>query len=266
LAEELNIGLDSFVFIDDNPAERELVKKFLPMVEVPDFPSRPYGFPVFIKELTEKYFRVYTITEEDENKTQQYKANTERSNFQKNFSDFSDYLKSLEIVIQLQKANAFNIPRIAQMTQKTNQFNLTTKRYIDAEISKFVEKNDWTYCISVKDKFGDNGITGLIIIEQNISNHSAKIDSLLLSCRILGKGIEEAFVFSILNILKSEGIKTLFATYLPTQKNVQVENFYEKIGFELIEKDNPIKGAKYYKMDITKNNFKINPYYKIEEV
>jgi len=265
LSVELNIGLDSFVYIDDNPSERELIKQFLPMVEVPDYPIHPYNLPVFFKENVEKYFKIYALTEEDKNKSQQYKANTERAVFRNNFFDFSDYLRSLELVIQLQKANSLNLIRIAQMTQKTNQFNLTTKRYTDSEIVNFVNNGDLVYCISVRDKFGDNGITGLIITEINIEDKSAKIDSLLLSCRILGKGIEDAFIFFILNKLRTVGIKTVQATYLPSVKNTQVENFYERIGFTVVNIDDPVKNAKNYELNLSEDEFEIKSYYKIEE-
>ena len=188
ISEELNIGLDSFVFVDDNPTERELVKQMLPMVSVPDFPSQPYEFPIFFKQLVEQYFKVYSITDEDKKKTEQYKANAARNKAQQSFADFDKFLESLNIQLTIEKANEFNISRIAQMTQKTNQFNLTTKRYTDSDIHSFVEKGWDIWCISVADKFGDNGTTGLIMINGD------EIDTFLMSCRVLGKGIEFEFL------------------------------------------------------------------------
>ena len=234
LAEELNIGLDSFVFIDDNPTERELVKQMLPMVEVPDFPMQPYQLPVFFKSLVDNYFRVYSITEDDTKKTEQYKANLSRKKEQSKFSDLKDYLKSLEIEIVIESANDFNITRIAQMTQKTNQFNLTTKRYVDSDIRSMMNKGYQIYCLSVRDKFGDNGVTGAIIIEPKAN--AVSIDSLLLSCRILGKGIEFAFIKAIMNKLILG--KTIMAEYIPTAKNGQVAEFYDKLKFNLLEETN----------------------------
>ena len=134
LSKELNIGLDSMVFIDDNPAERELVKQTLPMVAVPDFPKQAYMLPQFFMQLVRDYFEVYEITGEDKKKTEQYKANAERTREQAKFLNFEDFLRSLEIKIELQKVDSFNISRIAQMTQKTNQFNLTTQRYSEADV------------------------------------------------------------------------------------------------------------------------------------
>ncbi len=243
MAKELNIGLDSFVFVDDNPTERELVKQMLPMVAVPEFPEQPYELPIFFKELVERYFKIYSITDEDKKKTEQYKANAARLEAQQSFADFDKFLESLEIQIDIEQANEFNIPRIAQMTQKTNQFNLTTKRYTDSDIHNFLAKGCKIWCISVSDKFGDNGITGTIIIDGN------EIDSLLLSCRILGKGIEVVFVKKILSILANEGIANMKATYIPTAKNAQVKDFYERCGFICVQEKED--GIKEYSLNLT---------------
>ena len=221
LAEELNIGLDSFVFVDDNPTERELIKQMLPMVEVPEFPAQPYELPVFFKELVEKYFRVYSVTNEDKKKQNSTRLML-RDQAQR-FVDFDSFLESLDIQIAIEAANEFNIPRIAQMTQKTNQFNLTTKRYTDADVRQFVEQGWKIWCISVADKFGDNGITGCVMV----NGEELEVDTFLLSCRILGKGIEVAFIKRILLELRNQGITEVKAKYVPTAKNAQVKDFYE---------------------------------------
>lgn len=239
LASELNIGLDSMVFVDDNPTERELVRQQLPMVSVPDFPKRPYDLMAFYANLVNEYFRTYRLTNEDLAKTAQYKANAQRASEKAKYSDLTDFIRSLGITIDIAKANEFNIPRIAQMTQKTNQFNLTTHRYTEADINSFVERGAKVFCISVSDKFGDNGITGEIIVTK--SGTVAEIDTLLLSCRILGKNIEVAFVKSVLNILQDEGIQRVHAKYIPTAKNAQVADFYDRLGFTLISEGEGIK-------------------------
>lgn len=263
IVEELNIGYDSVVFIDDNPSERELVKQFLPMVVTPDFPIEPYQLPLFTKTLTEQYFNVYSLTKEDLDKTQQYKANSKRASLQKAFSNFDDYLKSLEIKIKIGKADSATISRVAQMTQKTNQFNLTTKRYTDGDILSLIDSGYAVYYISVNDKFGDNGISGLIIISIDTISGHAEIDSLLLSCRILGKGIEEAFVSFICNKLKMEGFTTLQASYIATKKNGLAENFYDKLGFIAKADIEQVDNIKTYFLDIPITEFKIKPYYNI---
>lgn len=258
LAQELNIGLESFVFIDDNPTERDLVKQLLPMVEVPEFPKHPYGLPQFFAGLVESYFRVYTLTNEDKRKTEQYKANISRIQEQKCFTDFGAYLSGLQMVLTIRKANEFNLFRIAQMTQKTNQFNLTTRRYTDTDICGLIEQGWMIYCIGVEDKFGDNGITGTILLEP--VPDGVKVDTFLLSCRILGKGIERAFMRCIFDELYEKGIKRIHAEYIPTAKNGQVADFYEQMGFEVLE--NRGDTQKTYLLNLS-GTYQIEPYYKL---
>lgn len=255
LADELNLGLDSFVFIDDNPTERELIKQMLPMVSVPEFPAQPYELPVFFKKVVEDYFKVYSITEEDKKKTEQYKANAARAQAQHSFTDFGAFLESLDIQITIEAANEFNIPRIAQMTQKTNQFNLTTKRYTDADVKGFLANGWKIWCISVADRFGDNGITGCIMINGD------EIDTFLLSCRILGKGIEKAFIKKIMALLKESGVTSVKAAYLPTAKNAQVADFYDRCNFNCVAEN--ADGSKNYELDLTTADLEIEKYYHI---
>ena len=258
LAAELNIGLDSFVFVDDNPTERELIRQMLPEVAVPDFPAQPYELPAFFKSLVDNYFAAYQLTSEDLKKTAQYKANAQRAGEQRKFANFDDYLRSLDIAIDIQAADAFNIPRIAQMSQKTNQFNLTTRRYTEADIHALLDDGCSVWCFGVSDRFGDSGITGELIAR--ISGAKADIDTLLLSCRILGKGIEEAFLFSLLNLLRSRGVSEVSATYIPTLKNGQTRDFFERMGFTCVE-ELP-NGEKHYRRALD-SEIEIKPFYKI---
>ena len=262
IAGELNIGLDSMVFVDDNPTERELVRQMLPMVEVPEFPIQPYELPVFFQKLVEDFFKVYSVTDEDKRKTEQYKANALRAQAQQRFSDLTDFLRSLDIRMTIEQANDFNIPRIAQMTQKTNQFNLTTRRYTETDIRRFLEEGWKIWCLCVADKFGDNGITGCLMVKPIPSpsqkEEKGEIDTLLLSCRILGKGIEMAFVKQIMSIMRSEGAKTITAFYVPTAKNSQVAEFYEKCGFTVISEES---GTKHYSLSLDKGDFAIEDFY-----
>ena len=246
LAEELNIGLDSMVFLDDNPAERARVKQTLPDVEVPGFPEQPHQLSAFFKSVYEKYFQVYQLTSEDKSKTQQYVANAERTVFKKSFTDMDSYLESLDMELKVHYADKFTIGRIAQMTQKTNQFNLTTRRYSENELQELIHNNNLVLCLNVKDKFGDNGITVVAIVI--VKNTEARIENFLLSCRILGRGIESAFMDFLLNDLKQRGILKVSATYIPSKKNEQTENFYEKNGFELISTTE--NGTKNYTLEL----------------
>lgn len=258
LSKELNLGLDSFVFVDDNPTERELVKQMLPMVEVPDFPKQPYMLPSFLISLVDTYFKIYTVTDEDRKKTEQYKANAGREMERSRFTDFSDYLRSLEMKLTLMQLDEFNLSRIAQMTQKTNQFNLTTHRYTEADLRSFKATGWQIYCMSVKDRFGDSGITGAIFLKPVVDAY--EIDTLLLSCRILGKGIEYAFLSAILNIVRQSGVQKVKASYLPTDRNAQTADFYDRAGFVFDEQDT--NGNRYYHIDLTES-LKWADYYQI---
>ena len=245
LADELNIGLDSMVFVDDSPAERELIRQLLPEVKVPEFPDKPYLLMPFFKSLVENYFRTYEVTAEDRAKTEQYQANALRRAEQARFADFDDYLYSLDISIDVIPADEHNMPRIAQMTQKTNQFNLTTRRYTDTEVGRFVSGLWHIYCMAVRDRFGDSGITGTIFLRP-VDDTTLDIDTLLISCRVLGKGVEEAFFKTVLNLMRLNGYRKLTATYCPTAKNVQTADFYDRMGMECTMTDD--EGRKHYEM------------------
>lgn len=261
LAQELNIGMDSFVFIDDHPTERELVKQMLPMVEVPDFPSQPYMLPAFFARLSQQYFQMYELTDEDKNKLAQYKANSERVSVQKSFTSFEDYLRSLEIELTIREADEISLPRIAQMTQKTNQFNLTTQRYTDTDIVHLLHRGARIFSLSVKDKFGDSGLTGVAIVINDHETKKAYIDSFLLSCRILGKGIENAFLAYVVEQMKLSSIQVLSSTYKPTPKNAQVRDFYDRNGFDLLKLTDA--GEKHYDYDLGKNTIAKTDWYQI---
>ena len=239
IADELNIGLDSMVFLDDDPSERELVSKSIPEVIVPELPKQPYLLTDFLLNLYEQYFQVYQLTEEDKNKTQHYLAQKKGKEYKSTFKSYDDYLRNLEIHTQIQNASKFNIPRIAQLTQKTNQFNLTTKRYSEKNISDFVINNHFVACMTIKDKFGDYGITACAVVL--INNDEAEIDTFLLSCRILGKGYENVFISGLLNELIDKGIKKVKAEFRQSNKNMQTENFYDNFGFKLDSINNGIK-------------------------
>ena len=258
LAGELNIGLDSMVFLDDNPTERELVKQMLPQVEVPDFPEKPYQLMSFFKLLVDSYFRIYKVTKEDRNKTEQYRANALRHAEEARFADMESYLYSLDLQLDIIPADEHNLSRIAQMTQKTNQFNLTTRRYTEADVQQRLDQGWRIYCMSVRDRFGDNGITATIFLEPD--DVTVTVDTLLLSCRILGKGIEEAFLKTVFNLLRLDGYRHVRADYLPTLKNGQTADFYDRMGMTCMATGED--GGKHYEMELN-HVFEINNYYNI---
>lgn len=260
IAEELNIGLDSFVFIDDNPIERERVKQFLPDVTVPEFPQNTFELISFFHKVYEDNFQVYSLTEEDKEKTNQYAENSKRKQFQQTFNDIEGYYRSLEMELTVHTNNTILIPRLSQMTQKTNQFNLTTRRYSEEDITDYMQ-NDFVLSLEVKDKFGSNGITVLSIIKKQ-DNKTAVIDSFLLSCRILGRDIEIAFVSYICNFLLEKGFETIKATYIPSDKNQKLTSeFLEKCGFDILEESE--SSNKNYELKI-KEKKEIKEYYKFK--
>lgn len=259
IAKTLNIGIDSIVFVDDNPVERELIRQKLPEVAVPEFPKRPYDLPRFFSSLVNDYFSSYCLTEEDKAKIEQYRANALRNIDQGHFRDISDFINSLDIKMEVERINDFNRSRLAQMTQKTNQFNLTTHRYTERDLIEKLSHGGEIFVLSVRDRYGDNGITGLCIV--NRCESEIEIDSFLLSCRILGKRIENAFLGSILNYLYGKGIKNIKASYIPTTKNQQVKDFYDNNGFKLIKEET--NGEKYYQIGLDKE-INIEDLYNIE--
>ena len=245
------------MFIDDNPRERERVKTELPMVEVPDFPDQPFELFDFFTKIYSKFFQIHRLTNEDSKKTKQYKENTLRNQLKTSIGSIDEYIKNLNIELSI-FVNS-NVSRVAQMTQKTNQFNLTTKRYSEAQINDIIENGHFIYSVGVKDKFGDNGITGAAIVLVNKENKSADIDSYLLSCRILGKNIENIFLKNILNHLYDKGIINITAKYCSTNKNSQTNSFYSDNCFEIV---NESKAEKSYICSLNKQ-FEIDNKFKI---
>lgn len=233
IANELNIGLDSMVFIDDNPAECELINQKLPDVTVINLPPNPIEYAQLINE--SNLFETIKITLEDLSKTNIYKAQIEREKLKNVIGNLEDYYKSLEMVAIIKPVNIFILPRIAQLTQKTNQFNLTTKRYTEKDIEAMSESGRFLiYSIEVADRFGDNGIVGTCILHK-ISPEDWYIDTFLLSCRVMNRTIENAFMAFIYEQAKKNNVKRLVGEYIPTKKNKPVEYFYTTLGFKKIQ-------------------------------
>jgi FkbH-like protein len=231
LAAELNIGLDSFVFIDDNPAERSLVRMALPEVYVPEWPEDPGNYRAALLDLAGDYFCRVSLTAEDQRRTTLYHAERQRAVLADSAGSLSDYYLSLQMRAHIAPADAFSIPRIAQLTQKTNQFNLTTRRYTEAEIRALSNRPDaivlW---LQLVDRFADQGIVGVMILRQESPDCWA-IDSLLLSCRVIGRGVETAFLSVACQSLLARGAERLVGEYIPTAKNALAADVYRDAGF-----------------------------------
>lgn len=235
IAKELNIGLDSLVFVDDSNFEVNLIRDELPMIEVFQVPTKEYEYAMMTRQITNLFYNPKE-TKEDLEKVQMYKAQIKRVEVEQSIGDIEEYLRSLELCITLYTDDINEIARISQMTHKTNQFNLTTKRYTETDIENFIkDKNKTVLAIGVSDKFGDNGIVGLAILEYQ--KDLAFIDTLLMSCRVLGRNIEYKFMDIIVDILESKGVAKIKSNYLKTLKNEQVADLYDKYGFEIVEKN-----------------------------
>jgi FkbH-like protein len=230
IANELNIGLDSFVFFDDDPINREFVKMMLPQVTTVDLPQDPVQYVKMLCNMNE--FNVLTITNEDSNRSKMYVEQKKRKELESNVANLDDFLKQLEIKITMKNANESTIPRISQLTLKTNQFNLSTKRYQEDEIQKFVNDNMYLVgCTQVEDKFGDNGITGVYIVKKD-NKKEWIIDTFLLSCRVMGRQVENKIMGNIIEQAKKEGVIKLKSRFIPTKKNKPCENFLKDCGFQ----------------------------------
>ena len=253
ISDEINIGLNSIVFFDDDKLNRERIKQEFPEVLTIELPDDPSQFLPILKDLND--FNVLQRTKEDVERGQMYAQQRERNEFEKSVSNLDDFLDQLDIQVKMKKSNEFLIPRISQLTLKTNQFNLTTKRYQEEEIRNFTNNGDFIVgCAQVIDKFGDNGITGVYII--NKQDKLWNIDTFLLSCRIMGRGVENGILSQILIDAKKNGVEEIHANFIPTQKNKPDENFLSDSGFKkegdswIYKLNNEIKLPKHLKVEI----------------
>ena len=230
IAQELNIGIDSILFMDDDNVNRDFMREALPEVLTIELPNDPSLYTQTLMELNE--FNVLKITDEDKKRGKMYLQQRERIEFKKSSINFEEYLKQLEIKIHIKKADEFTIPRISQLTLKTNQFNLTTKRYQEEEIMRFSQdKKKIVGCARIEDKFGDYGITGAFVVNKD-NPEEWVMDTFLLSCRVIGRGVEEGILDYILNDAKKNNVKRLIGNFIPTKKNKPSESFLPNFGFK----------------------------------
>lgn len=235
IARELNIGLDSLVFLEDSDFEVNYVREFLPNVTVLQVPAKLHEYPKMLRA-NMGLFHNLSESKEDLKKTEMYKQQAEREQEESKFRNLDDYLKSLELKLTIYCDDKSIISRMSQMTHKTNQFNLTTKRYTEPDMEKFAANDQHkAFAFSVRDKFGDYGITGLCIAQLNHKNKSANIDTFLMSCRVIGRNIEVVFFNFVADSLRKLKFENLYAKYIKTLKNTQVANFYDNCGLRLME-------------------------------
>ena len=233
IIETLNIGADSVVFLDDNPFERGVVRSFLPQVTVPDLPEDPAMYLPYLKSLN--LFETASFSEEDEKRAAQYQAQIKREQTQKEFANYDEYLASLDMVAEARPFDEFHFPRIAQLTQRSNQFNLRTIRYTEAQIADIAaqERSGAGYItryFTLADKFGGHGLISVLIMEKT-DEHTLFISEWLMSCRVLKRGMEEFIINEAVAAAGEQGFDEIRAEYIPTAKNALVKDIYERLGF-----------------------------------
>lgn len=228
IAAELNIGLDSLVFVDDNPFECEYVRDALPQVETVELPADPSRYAGIIRGIDS--FDTLTLSEEDRRRSELYRAESARIELRTSAGSMGDYLRSLGLKIAVHKGDAFHVPRIAQLTQKTNQFNLTTRRYSESDITAMLADPSWrVYYAELEDKFSRAGLVAVALTRDD--GAICTIDSYLLSCRVIGRGVEQAFLSKVADDARERGARRLVGEFIPTAKNAVAADFYGALGF-----------------------------------
>ena len=229
----LNIGFDSMVFLDDNPFERNIVRENIPGITVPELPQDPGEYLEYLYSLN--LFETASYSQADKDRTKQYQVEAQRVSLQKTFSNEADFLKSLDMTSVVSGFNKFNTPRVAQLSQRSNQFNLRTVRYTEADIEALGQNPDVIdLSFTLEDKFGDNGLIAVIIMKKQ-DEETLFIDTWFMSCRVLKRGMEDFTLNTMVEAAREKGYKRIVGEYLPTPKNKMVENHYPSLGFQKLE-------------------------------
>lgn len=231
IAKQLNIGLDSLVFVDDNPAERAIVRQLLPEVAVPEIGTDPAGYISAVKR--HRYFQTVALASEDLQRTQMYRANAERESLQSSGGDLKQFLKSLNMTGRFEPIAPMTLERTTQLINKSNQFNLTTRRYSTAEVLARVNDPQWVTCtVSLADQFGDNGLISVLMAREE--GDALEIDTWLMSCRVLKRDVEQHLLNYVVRQAQKRGLKRIRGKYIPTAKNAMVSEHYKTLGFKRI--------------------------------
>jgi FkbH-like protein len=251
VAQDLDLGMDSIVFIDDNPMEREAVQTALPEVTVPEFPADTCELASFFERVYKEYFFTLESTEEDRRRTDAYLANARRAAERTVAPSIEDFLAGLRTKIFFTRACDEDLPRAAQLTQKTNQFNLTTRRYTEQELQALQMTPDTeVFIASVADKYGDNGKVVVSIVRREALD-TAELDTFLMSCRVVGRFIEDQILDQLVKELRAEGLSRLRVQFIPTRKNAPARAFIERLrGGRLVSDDE--SGTQTWEFDIAK--------------
>ena len=245
IAHDLNIGTDALVFVDDNPSERHIIRSQVPDVSVPEI-GEPQDYITTLDR--SGFFEVTNFSKDDLQRSEMYKANIQRIRQQAKFTDYQDYLRSLEMKAEIRPFSGTYLSRIAQLTNKTNQFNLTTRRCTEAELTQIAEDRSYgTLYGKLEDRFGDNGVVSVVFghKEETVFH----IDLWLMSCRVLKRDMENAMMDELVSRCRAAELKTLRGYYYPTKKNGMVSEFYGGMGFAKVSEDE--KGNSIWELDIT---------------
>lgn len=230
----LNIGFDSLVFIDDNPAERKIVRDNLPEVTVPELPEDPAYYLDYLQQLN-LFETASSVTDEDGDRTRQYQEEAKRVNIRQSYVNEDEFLQSLKMTCVCTSFEKMDVPRLAQLTQRSNQFNLRTVRYTDEDINRIcADKNYITRSFKLGDTFGDYGLVSLVILKK-INETDLLVDTWIMSCRVLKRGLEQFVLNELVQSARDKGYKRLIGEYLSTAKNSMVKEHYPKLGFETLE-------------------------------
>ncbi|WP_059369160.1 HAD-IIIC family phosphatase [Treponema endosymbiont of Eucomonympha sp.] len=228
----LSIGFDSMIFLDDNPAERAIVRENIPGITVPELPEDPADYLEYLYGLN--LFETASYSAEDAERTKQYQVEAERASLQKTFANEADFLKSLDMVSEVKGFDAFNIPRVAQLSQRSNQFNLRTIRYTEADAARLAADSRYqTFSFTLEDKFGDNGLICVVILEKQDAK-TLFIDTWFMSCRVLKRGMENFTLNTIVDYARENRFKRIVGEYIATAKNKMVEGHYPGMGFAAV--------------------------------
>jgi FkbH-like protein len=247
IAEQLNIGLDFCAFVDDNPFERNLVRQELPMVAVPEVSDDPSTYAQTVSDAG--YFEALSLTEEDRTRNQLYQSNWEREALKESSTDLGSYLRGLDMRMVWRQFDQMGAARIVQLINKTNQFNLTTRRYTDDEVASLMaDPSCFGLQIRLLDRFGDNGIIAIVIGRMQ-ADETLLIDTWLMSCRVLGRQVEEATLNLVVEQARRLGARALIGEYRPTKKNGMVKEHYQRLGFTVVEEQ--ADGGSRTRLDLT---------------
>jgi FkbH-like protein len=232
IASELNLGIDALAFIDDNPFEREQLRKALPEVTIIDLPEDPLGYAAAVRDCP--VFERLTLSGEDQQRTSMYAQQRERTQSEQSFQSKEDFFRYLGQEAEVAPVSPATLARVAQLTQKTNQFNLTTRRYTEQQVSEMAASPGWqVLSIKVRDRFGDHGLVGVAITRDEAE--ACEIDSFLLSCRVIGRSVETALLSHLAQGAAARGRRQLVGKFLPTKKNAPARDFYAQHGFHPVE-------------------------------